>query len=215
MFIPVYRIYEQDGTPQCKVIVPLHLNEFEFKEVLREKFPDLPERFEFCKVAGDRKVIPIQLSVPAEIKACNVLGRSALYIRPLEIPSQTTPNQATESSPPISPNTAASPGQNHTSVSTPSTSTTVNMSSNTRSPSEVDEIPSQTTPNQATESSPPISPNTAASPGQNHTSVSTPSTSTTVNMSSNTRSPSEVDHYQQRHGSFFEESRLLNCFTNY
>lgn len=53
--------------------------------MLREHFHDLPENYEFCKVAGNRKVIPLQLAVlsPSKIKASNVLGRSALYIRPL------------------------------------------------------------------------------------------------------------------------------------
>lgn len=75
----------EDGTPQCRVIVNQNLTEIEFREVLREKFPNLPDRFEFCKVSSDRKVIPLRMSTmcPAEIKSNNTLGRSALYLRPL------------------------------------------------------------------------------------------------------------------------------------
>lgn len=59
------------------------LDEEEFKQALRDNFPDLPEDFELCKVNGQRQIMPLQLDSlsPDQIYSSNALGRSALYIR--------------------------------------------------------------------------------------------------------------------------------------
>lgn len=55
-----------------------------FRQFIRAIYPELRNNnFEFCKVNRHRVVVPLTESTPKEIRSSQVLGRSALYVRPL------------------------------------------------------------------------------------------------------------------------------------
>lgn len=55
-----------------------------FRQFIRAIHPELRNNnFEFCKVNRHRVVVPLTESTPKEIRSSQVLGRSALYVRPL------------------------------------------------------------------------------------------------------------------------------------
>nr|XP_023669462.1 uncharacterized protein LOC111844854 isoform X2 [Paramormyrops kingsleyae] len=69
-----------------KIVVPLSMSETAFIEKIRAEFPSLQGDFRLCSVNRQRKIRQLDLTpvCPSAIKACPLLRRSAVYIRPME-----------------------------------------------------------------------------------------------------------------------------------
>nr|XP_023665910.1 uncharacterized protein LOC111842969 isoform X2 [Paramormyrops kingsleyae] len=77
-------IFIPRGSSVKKIVVPLSMPESAFIEKIREEFPSLQGDFCLCRVDRWRRIHQLDLSsiCPSSIKACPVLRRSAVYIRP-------------------------------------------------------------------------------------------------------------------------------------
>ncbi|KAL7407787.1 hypothetical protein ABVT39_013635, partial [Epinephelus coioides] len=72
------------GSSIKKIVVPLSMSESEFVDCIKAEFPCLQGDFCLCRVDRQRRIHQLELSsiCPSAIKACPLLRRSAVYIRP-------------------------------------------------------------------------------------------------------------------------------------
>ncbi|XP_048837368.1 uncharacterized protein LOC125711944 isoform X3 [Brienomyrus brachyistius] len=78
-------LFPRAGLSIKKIVVPLSMPESAFIEKIRAEFPSLRGDFQLCRVNRQREIRQLQLSpvCPSAIKACPLLRRSAVYIRPM------------------------------------------------------------------------------------------------------------------------------------